>query len=112
MTNSYPKSGDVYWIELDPTVGSETKKRRPCLILSNDVYNKYSPRVIAAPITSQLKSLYPCELIVDVSGRPGKVMLDQIRSFDKLRLKGKLWTLEDLVMEQVGVVFKNLFNFI
>ncbi|MBA2727405.1 MAG: type II toxin-antitoxin system PemK/MazF family toxin [Parachlamydiaceae bacterium] len=112
MTNSYPKCGDVYWIDLDPTTGSETKKRRPCLILSNDVYNKYSSRVIAAPITSQLKSIYPCEMIIDVSGRPGKVMLDQIRSFDKSRLKGKLCMLEDLVMEQVGVIFKNLFDFI
>lgn len=110
--NEIPKCGDVYWIELDPAVGSETKKRRPCLILSNNAYNKYSPRVIAAPITSQIKSIYPCEIAVDVSGRPGKVMLDQIRSFDKQRLLGKFTELEPSFMELLGQIFKNLFNFL
>jgi mRNA interferase MazF len=112
MMNNFPKCSEIYWIELDPTVGSEAKKRRPCVILSNNAYNKYSPRVIAAPITSQIKSIYPCEILVDVSGRSGKVMLDQIRSFDKLRLLGKLGQLEPSTMEQIGNAFKNLFNFL
>jgi mRNA interferase MazF len=112
MKNSYPKCGELYWIELDPSIGTETKKRRPCLILSNNSYNKYSPRVIAAPITSQIRNVYPCEILVEVSGRPGKIMVDQIRSFDKQRLRGKLWELPSFVMEQIGDTFKNIFDFL
>lgn len=110
--NSLPKSGGIYWIELDPAIGSETKNRRPCVILSNNAYNKYSPRVIAAPITSQIKSVYPCEIVIAVAGRPGKVMLDQIRSFDKQRLLGKLDQLESSIMNQIGAIFTNLFDFL
>lgn len=110
--SNFPKCGEIYWIELDLTVGSETKKRRPCVILSNNAYNKFSPRVIAAPLTSQIKSIYPCEILVEVSGRPGKVMLDQIRSFDKQRLLGKLGQLELSIMDQIGNAFKNLFTFL
>lgn len=107
-----PKCGEIYWIELDPTIGSEIKKRRPCVILSNNAYNKYSPRVIAAPITSQIKTTYACEIVVDVAGRPGKVMIDQIRSFDKQRLQSKLHQLEPSVMQQIGGIFTNLFDFL
>lgn len=112
MKNDFPKCGDIYWIELDPTVGTETKKRRPCVILSNNAYNKYSTRIIAAPVTSQIKVVYPSELIVNVLGKSGKVMLDQIRSFDKQRLRGKLSELTLSEMREIGENFKNLFDFI
>ena len=80
------KRGDVYWISLDPTVGSETKKTRPCVILSNDAQNKKSSRIIIAPITSNIQKIYPFEAHVEVLGKEGKVMLDQLRCVDKARL--------------------------
>lgn len=112
MKSDFPKCGEIYWIELDPTVGSETKKRRPCVILSNNAYNKYSSRVVAAPVTSQIKGVYPCEFVVDIAGKPGKVMMDQVRSFDKQRLGRKLSELDNAVMDQLGDTLKRLFDFL
>jgi len=65
----YPKRGEIYWIQLDPTVGTEIQKTRPCLILSNNSQNKKGTRVIAAPITSKLKTLYPFEAKLIIKGR-------------------------------------------
>ncbi len=94
--NANVKRGEVYWISLDPTIGSETKKTRPCVILSNDAQNKKSSRIIIAPITSNTQKIYPFQAQVEVLGKDGKVMLDQLRSVDKARL-GKYATSFDLV---------------
>ena len=83
------RRGDVYWVELDPTVGSEIQKTRPCLIVSPDDMNAALPRVIIAPITSKGQAL-GCRLEVVIAGKSGRILLDQIRSVDKVRLKGKL----------------------
>ena len=88
---SFPRRGELYWVNLDPTVGSEIAKTRPCLILSNDLGNQFSTRVIVAALTSRgLDRIYPYEVLIPV-GEGGltetsKVMLDQIRTVDKRRL--------------------------
>ena len=81
--------GDVYWVELDPTIGTEIRKTRPCLIVSPDDMNKVLPRVIIAPITSKGQPL-GCRPEVKINGKRGSVLLDQIRTVDKKRLQGKL----------------------
>ncbi|MGB0289060.1 type II toxin-antitoxin system PemK/MazF family toxin [Aequoribacter sp.] len=81
--------GDVYWVELDPTVGSEIRKTRPCLIISPDDMNQVLPRVIIAPITSKGQRL-GCRPEVIIKGKRGRVLLDQIRTVDKKRLQGKV----------------------
>lgn len=111
MKNDYPKRGEIYWIDLDPTAGTETQKKRPCLILSNNIHNRKMARIIAAPITSQIKTLFPFEVIVRVKEREGKVMLDQLRCFDKRRLKGKLWELNAETMGDVEEKIKILLAF-
>ncbi|MDX1351638.1 MAG: type II toxin-antitoxin system PemK/MazF family toxin [Thiomicrorhabdus sp.] len=85
--------GDVYWIELDPTVGSEIQKTRPCLIVSPDDMNRVLPRVIIAPITSKGQSL-GCRPEVVFNGKMGRILLDQIRTVDKKRLKSKMGEVE------------------
>jgi mRNA interferase MazF len=85
--------GDVYWVELDPTVGSEIQKTRPCLIVSPDDMNRELPRVIIAPITSKGQPL-GCRPEVVVNGKMGRVLLDQIRTVDKKRLKSKMGKIE------------------
>lgn len=112
MKNEYPERGDVYWIDLDPTVGTETQKKRPCVILSNNIHNKKMPRVIAAPLTSQIKTLFPFEQLVQVKDKKGKIMLDQLRCFDKQRLKGKFWKLDVLEMQEVEEKLKGLLDLI
>ena len=104
--NNYPKRGDVYWVNLDPTVGSEINKRRPCVIVSNDAGNEISHRVIVAPVTSSVKQVYPFEVKVEIQKREGKVLLDQIRSIDKQRLCGRIIFLDKLVMQLIDRALK------
>jgi mRNA interferase MazF len=84
-----PRRGDVYWVNLDPVVGSEIRKTRPAVIVSNDSCNRYGTRVVVLPITSNVESLYPGEAIVEVKGMQGRALGDQIRSIDKSRLKAR-----------------------
>ena len=87
------KRGEVYWVNLDPTVGSEVKKRRPAVILSPDEMNRSLPVVIVAPITSSKKS-WPTRADVTLSGKAGQIMLDQIRTVDKSRLMKRIAEVE------------------
>lgn len=86
----YPTRGEIYWVNLDPTVGSEIKKTRPCIIISNDAGNEASSRVIVAPITSSIKKIFPFEVALLIQNKKGKVLLDQIRAIDKQRLSHKI----------------------
>ena len=88
-----PRRGDVFWVNLDPVVGTEIRKTRPAVIVSNDSCNRYGARVVVLPITSNIDSLYPGEAMIDVKGRPGRALGDQIRSIDKRRLKARVSTL-------------------
>jgi len=81
-----PRRGEVYWVNLDPTVGTEVKKRRPAVILSNNAQNEAGQRVLAAPVTSNTSRVYSFEALITVGGRPAKAMLDQVRSLDQSRL--------------------------
>ncbi len=83
------KRGEVYWVNLDPTVGSEIRKTRPALVVSPDDLNAALPRVIVAPLTSQGQPL-GCRPAVRFKGRPARILLDQIRSVDKRRLNGRM----------------------
>ncbi len=87
------KRGEVYWVNLDPTVGSEVKKRRPAVILSPDEINRSLSVVIVAPITSSKKS-WPTRADVTLSGKAGQIMLDQIRTVDKSRLMKRIAEVE------------------
>lgn len=84
------KRGDIFWVNLDPALGTEMMKTRPCLIISNNTANEYSKRVIIAPITSRAHKIYSFEVEVNTQKINGKVLLDQIRSIDKLRLGKKI----------------------
>ena len=101
------KRGDIYYADLSPVVGSEQGGLRPVLIVQNDVGNRYSPTVIAAAITSQKeKTKLPTH--IDVSGtqcglsRDSVVLLEQIRTIDKRRLKEKMGRLDDGAMEPIN----------
>ena len=83
-----PRRGDVYWVNLDPGVGSEIRKTRPAVIVSNHSCNHYGMRVVVLPITSNVASLYPGEAMLEVNGKPGRALGDQIRSIDKTPVEG------------------------
>ena len=98
--------GEVYWVNLDPTVGSEIRKTRPGLIVSNNAQNQASKRVIIAPLTSVISKIYPFEVRVSIKGKESKVMLDQIRTIDCQRLGEKLGKLTSQEMENIDKVLK------
>lgn len=83
------RRGDVYWVNLEPTVGTEITKTRPALVVSPDDLNTVLPRVIIAPLTSKGQAL-GCRPEVIFDGRPARILLDQIRCVDKRRLLGKM----------------------
>ena len=80
---------DVYLVSLDPTVGSEIKKTRPCLVISPDEMNRWIKTVIVAPTTTKGRP-YPTRVPCEFQGKEGQVVLDQIRTVDKSRLVRKL----------------------
>lgn len=93
VETAFPRYGEIYDVDLDPVVGSETGKRRPGLIVSNDANNRYSDTVTVLPITGQpAKKAYPFEVLVP-KGFAGlttdsRIKANQIRTVDKIRLRG------------------------
>lgn len=101
------KRGDIYYADLSPVVGSEQGGIRPVLIIQNDIGNKYSPTVIAAAITSQKdKTKLPTHIQVNATGcglsKDSIVLLEQVRTIDKQRLKEKMGTLDMTSMDRVN----------
>ena len=101
------KRGDIYYADLSPVVGSEQGGIRPVLIVQNDVGNRYSPTVIAAAITSQKeKSKLPTHIELSSQScglsKDSVVLLEQIRTIDKRRLKEKMGRIDDASMQQVN----------
>ena len=101
------KRGDIYYADLSPVVGSEQGGIRPVLIVQNDVGNKYSPTVIAAAITSQQdKSKLPTHISVSGSGcglaKDSVVLLEQVRTLDKRRLKERMGNLSQNDMSKIN----------
>jgi mRNA interferase MazF len=101
------KRGDIYYADLSPVVGSEQGGMRPVLIIQNDVGNRYSPTVIAAAITSRMgKTRLPThiDIYADKAGlaKDSVVLLEQIRTLDKRRLKEKMGHLDDKMMNEVN----------
>lgn len=102
----FPRRGEVYWVRLDPAIGTETKKTRPALIVSNDIGNEASTRVIVAPITSQSGKIYPFETEIEINNNKNKVMLDQIRVVDKRRLGNRITELSESKMREIDKPLK------
>ncbi|MCC7031647.1 MAG: type II toxin-antitoxin system PemK/MazF family toxin [Acidobacteria bacterium] len=96
-----PRRGDVYWVGLDPVIGTEIRKTRPAVIVSNDSCNRHGTRVVVLPITSNVSSLFPGEALITIKGRQGRALGDQIRSIDKSRLQARVGTVTPAEMARI-----------
>ena len=101
---------DVYLTNLDPTVGSEIQKTRPCLIISPDEMNKHIRTVIIAPMTTAGKD-YPTRVSCTFKKKKGQIVIDQIRTIDKARLIKKLGTIAPETQLKVISILQRLFAF-
>jgi mRNA interferase MazF len=101
------KQYEVFLISLDPTIGHEIKKARPCVIISPDEMNKYISTIIIAPMTSRSHS-YPTRIPVKFKGKEGWVVLDQIRAVDKRRLIKKLGRIDQETISTIKSIVREM----
>lgn len=101
------KQYQIILVNLDPTIGAEIKKTRPCVIISPDELNKYLQTIIVAPMTSQSRN-YPTRIEVKHDHKKGWVVLDQIRTIDKQRVTKILDVLSEKEINQVKMTIKEL----
>jgi len=97
------KRGEVWWVNFDPSVGGEIRKRRPAVIISNDAANRHLNRLQVVPLSSKVDRIYPSEARVTFQGKAGKAIADQLTTVSKLRLLdrgGELTTSEMKDIEQ------------
>jgi mRNA interferase MazF len=100
---------DVYLVTLDPTIGSEIQKTRPCLVISPDEINRYVRTIIIAPMTTKGQP-YPTRIQCTFQGTIGQIVLDQIRTVDKSRFVRKLGTLDKRTGTKVLSVLQTIFT--
>ena len=93
--------GEVWWINFEPSIGGEIRKKRPAVIMSNDSANKYLNRVQVVPLTSKVDRVYPGEALIDLEGRPNKAMADQLTTVSKLRLISRIGKLPAREIQKV-----------
>ncbi len=87
------KRGDVFWVNFNPSIGGEIKKKKPAVIVSTDRANPYLNRVVVIPLSSRISKIYPSEVKIIFQGREVKAMSDQIRTISKKRLLSKIGTI-------------------
>lgn len=99
---------EVYLVNLDPTVGSEIQKSRPCLVISPDEMNAHIATVIVAPMTTKGRD-YPSRVPCQFQGKAGQIVLDQIRTVDKTRLVKRLGNIDPDAQKQTLAVLAEMF---
>ncbi len=106
---AYPQRSEVWLVSLEPTIGSEIRKTRPCVVVSPNETNRLLRTVIVAPLTSTIKQ-YPTRLEITFQNRKSSIALDQIRTVDKSRLLKKLGTITSNEYQSVADILVEMFS--
>jgi len=104
------KRFEVWLVNLDPTIGSEVKKTRPCMVVSPDVTNKYLKTVTIVPLATTIKN-YPTRVDCVFNEKNGQLVIDQIRSIDKRRLLKRLGTMDESTCHKASDVIVEMFKY-
>jgi mRNA interferase MazF len=102
---------EVWWINFDPSIGGEIQKKRPAVIVSNNISNKFLNRIQVVPLTSNTDNLYPSEVMVIINGKESKAMADQLTTVSKLRLAGMIGTISEADMHKIEEAIKIQLDF-
>jgi mRNA interferase MazF len=100
------RRGEVWWVNFDPSIGGEIRKKRPAIIISNDASNKSLNRIQVVPLSSKTEKLYPSEVLVVFEGKENKAMADQIATVSKTRLFHRVAVLSQADMFKVEQAVK------
>jgi mRNA interferase MazF len=106
----HPKRGEVWWVRLDPTVGSEIQKTRPCVVMTNDVFNRRRKTVVVVPISSSAPSCPPLTVAVEGQRVRGVAVIEHVRGVSKERFAQHYDSLSDAAMEEIGDALKKLLD--
>ncbi len=98
--------GGVWWVNFDPSVGQEVKKKRPAIIISNNTSNKYLKRYQVVPLSTQTGKLYPSEAIVKLAGKESKAMADQLTTVSELRFMNQAGSITQDELIEVERIIK------
>jgi mRNA interferase MazF len=105
-----PRRGEVWWVSLDPTVGSEITKTRPCVVLTNNILNERRRTLIIVPLSSSARSNPPLLVGVTCGGREVTAVIDQIRAVSKRRLQSRLGEISTEQLESVEMALKQILD--
>jgi mRNA interferase MazF len=107
-----PRRGEVWWVALDPTLGSEIAKTRPCVVLTRDLINQHRRTVLVVPLSSSPSADPPIRVPVICGGQPAVAVIDQIRAIGKQRLQSRIGVLSTEEMEAIGRALQQILDFI
>jgi mRNA interferase MazF len=101
-----PKRGEIWWVNFDPSIGGEIRKKRPAVVVSNDLANAALNRVQVIPLTSTIHKLYPAECLVRTPDAASKAMADQLTTVSTLRLVTKMGQISAQDMEAIEQIIR------
>jgi mRNA interferase MazF len=100
------KRGEIWWINFDPSIGQEVSKKRPAVIVSNDLSNRYLKRYQVVPLSSKTDKLYPSETLINLGDSASKVMADQLTTVSELRFLERIGQVNKTEMEQIERIIR------
>lgn len=105
-----PRRGEIWWVALDPTLGSEIRKTRPCVVLTRDVVNEHRRTVVVIPLSSSPSAYPPIQVAVRCAGKTAVAVVDQVRAVSKERLRQKIGALDEEEMDTISLALRQILD--